>query len=328
VLYLLHGANGGYDGFVDPNQTDAGSLLAGVPAVIVMPDGGTYGMYSNWWDKGALTGPNWADYHLGTVKNLIEHRFRIRPGRRWHAIAGISMGGQGTLRYAAMLPGYFGSAAGLSPALPDMRNPIAYVGMPVLVSANGSGLVTYENIWGPVTGAYAKANNPAELIHNLADTRLYLTSGNGVSCPGDPLTRTYPLDVITEFGIRVVTDDFAAKARKIGVDVTERHTCGVHTFGVWDRAFADILATWGFFGPVPDNPTSWTYTTGMRHGTMWQFGFTFTGQPGFDRFTRTGSTLSGAGTGTVTLSTRGCTFTATLPFSRTLPSTCHPTMPE
>ena len=30
-------------------------------------------------------------------------------------------------------------------------------------------------------------------------------------------------------------------------------TCGVHTFGVWDRAFAAARA-WGFFKPVPERP--------------------------------------------------------------------------
>lgn len=327
VLYLLHGANGGSSDYL--NHLEVGHLLGNVPAVIVMPDGGTYGMYSNWWDKGALTGPDWTDYHLGTVRALIEQDFRIRPGRQWHAIAGLSMGGQGALRYASMLPGYFGSVAGLSPALPDMRSPIAYAGLTVLVGANGSGLVTYEDIWGPINGYYAKANNPQDLLGNLADTRVYVASGDGVNCVGDPINpKSIATDIPTEAGIRLVTNAYASKARAAGIDITERRTCGVHTWPVWTRDLQDIVAHWGFFGPVVDNPPAWTYRTGMQHGTMWQLGFTFSGKPGFDTFTRNGATISGAGSGTVTLSTDGCTFTQTLPFSRTLPSGCHPSMSE
>jgi S-formylglutathione hydrolase FrmB len=339
VLYLLHGANGSYDDYINGAHVD--TLLGGVPAVIVMPDGGVYGMYSNWWRNGTLPGPDWVDYHLGTVRNLIEQDFRIRPGRRWHAIAGISMGGQGTLRYAAMLPGYFGSAAGLSPALPDMRNVIAYAGLPILagpyagydrsVVTHGDAppLISYDDIWGPLTGAYAKANNTGDLVGNLTDTRLYLTSGTGLNCFGDPVEpKSFALDSVTELGIRTVTNAFANKARNAGVDVTERRTCGVHTGPVWTRAFTDILATWDFFAPVPEDPTTWTYKTGMRHGTMWQFDYVFSAQPGFDTFTRTGSTIAATGSGTVTLSTDGCTFTATLPFRRTLPSGCHPSMTD
>ncbi len=328
VLYLLHGANGGSSDYLDQLHVD--TLLGSVPAAIVMPDGGTYGMYSNWWDKGALTGPDWTDYHLDVVLPLIEHDFRIRTGRQWHAIAGISMGGQGALRYASMMPGYFGSVAGLSPAVPDMRSPIAYAGLTALVGANGSGLVTYEDIWGPINGYYAKANNPQDLISNVADTRMYLASGDGINCPGDPINpKSIATDIPTEAGIRLLTDRYATLARAGGTQVTQRRTCGVHTWPVWVRDFQDILAHWDFFGAVPADPSSWTYRTGMRHGSMWQFTFSFAGpMTAVDTFTRAGNLLSGTGAGTVTLSTDGCTFTVTLPFSRTLPSGCHPTISE
>ncbi len=328
VLYLLHGANGGSSDYLD--HLDIANLLGNVPAVIVMPDGGTYGMYSNWWDKGTLAGPDWTDYHLGTVRALIEQDFRIRAGRQWHAIAGLSMGGQGALRYASMLPGYFGSVAGLSPALPDMRSPIAYGGLTVLVGANGSGLVTYEDIWGPINGYYAKANNPQDLLGNLAGTRVYVASGNGVNCAGDPVNpKSIATDIPTEAGIRLVTNAYASKVRAAGIDITERRTCGVHTWPVWTRDLQDIVAHWGFFGPVAADPTTWTYRTGLQHGSMWQFDFTFAGpMTAVDTFARRGNTLSATGTGTVTLSTDGCTFTQKLPFSRTLPSGCHPSIRE
>src|SRR3546814_7766171 len=74
-----------------------------------MPDGGVFGMYMDWWNGGRREGPAWASYHLDVLRQTIDDRYNIRPGRRWHAIGGISMGGQGALRYAALLPGYFGS---------------------------------------------------------------------------------------------------------------------------------------------------------------------------------------------------------------------------
>ena len=76
--------------------------------IMVMPDGGQFGMYMDWWNGGVRGAPAWATYHLQVLRQEIERRYPIRRGRRWHAIAGISMGGQGALRYAAMLPGYFG----------------------------------------------------------------------------------------------------------------------------------------------------------------------------------------------------------------------------
>lgn len=242
VLWLLHGANGSYADFLRYR-----SSLDQVDAVIVMPDGGLYGMYSNWYAAGS---PRWADYHLNYLLPLIENDFRIRPGRQWHAIAGISMGGQGALRYASFRPDYFGSVAGLSAAVPETRGPEVPVGLATLVFANGSGrVVLSSDIWGPPTGDYAKANSPAALVDRLKDTRVYLVSGTGVPCVGDAPTATLALDMVTEADIRVQQVAYARKLREVGADVTERRpACGVHTFGVWDRALHDIVATWGFFG--------------------------------------------------------------------------------
>src|SRR6185295_16412370 len=125
VLWLLHGANGGTDTWI-PGIT---TLAAGFPGIVVMPDGGQFGMYMNWWNDGVRGAPAWTTYHLQVLRQEIDRRYPIRRGRRWHAIAGISMGGQGALRYAAMLPGYFGSVVGFSAAFPDMQAAIAQIGL-------------------------------------------------------------------------------------------------------------------------------------------------------------------------------------------------------
>ena len=93
---------------------------------------------------------------------------------------------------------------------------------------------------------------------------------------------------------------------------------------MWTRAFADLRATWGFFGPVPEHPRAWTYRTGRRTGEMWGLGFRFDAQPDeVAEFVREGTRLTAAGAGTVTITgKRGCRFTETLPFSRRLPAGC------
>ena len=194
VLWLLHGANGGTDDWL-PGITE---LAAGVPAIVVMPDGGKFGMYMDWWNGGARSGPAWTTYHLKVLRREIDRRYPIRAGRRWHTIGGISMGGQGTLRYAAMLPGYFGSAVGMSAAVPNMQSETAQFGVGLLAPAGATG-VTYETIFGPAGAAYAEGNSPQALAANLSHSRLYLTSGNGVNCPEDPANpNSFALDVITE----------------------------------------------------------------------------------------------------------------------------------
>lgn len=311
VLWLLHGANG------DATRWDLDDF-AGWKAIIVMPEGGVFGMYTDWYNDGAFGTPQWATYQLEHVRNEIHERFRILPGRRWHAIAGISMGGQGALRFASLLPGYFGSVVGLSAAFPNIRAPEVVAGIPAVTG------LRYEGIWGPADGAYAAGMSPYALAANMEHTRVYLLSGDGTNCPGDPMTPTFDLDVLTEQIIRYQQGPYAAELWAAGADVTTREPCGVHTFGVWTRAFQDVRRTWGFFEPVAERPRRWTYRTAALSGEMWGLEFRFAAHPTeLVEFERDGSRLTATGSGTVTITgARGCRFTTELPFARRLPAGC------
>jgi S-formylglutathione hydrolase FrmB len=298
--------------------------MAGFPGIIVMPDGGRFGMYADWWNGGARGDPAWATYHLTLLRRTIARRFPIRSSRRWHAIGGISMGGQGALRYAAMLPGYFGSAVGLSAAVPDMQSDDAQVGISLLASAGGAEEgTTYEAMFGAPDGAYAEGNSPQALAPNYGHTRVYLTSGDGINCPQDPVNPSIAVDTAIESRINAQQGPFAAAARAAGADVTAVTTCGVHTFGVWDRAFAAARA-WGFFRPVPERPRSWIYRTVATAGEMWGLRFRFDQPPPtVAQFERSGRTLSASGSGAVRIrGRRGCRLTGELPFERRLPPQC------
>lgn len=311
VLWLLHGANG------DATRWNLDEF-AWLNAIIVMPEGGVLGMYADWYNDGAFGSPQWTTYQLEHVRDEIHQRFRILPGRRWHAIAGISMGGQGALRFASLLPGYFGSVAGWSAAFPNIQAPEAVFGIPAVTG------LAYEAIFGPPDGAYATGMSSHALASNLEHSRVYLLSGDGTNCPGDPMTGTFDLDVITEKAIRHQQAPYADELRAAGADVTTREPCGVHTFGVWTRAIEDVRATWRFFAPVPERPRQWTYRTARLAGEMWGLAFRFDEHPSeLAEFTRDGTRLTATGSGTVTITgARGCAFTATLPFARRLPAGC------
>ena len=92
VLYLLHGQGDAYDSWVNPENGNLLETAAGFPGIIVMPEGDR-GFYANWWNGGRRGSPAWERYHLDELIPLVERRLRIRRGRRWHAIAGLSMGG-------------------------------------------------------------------------------------------------------------------------------------------------------------------------------------------------------------------------------------------
>src|SRR3546814_6533713 len=112
---------------------------------------------------------------------------------------GISMGGQGALRYAALLPGYFGSVAAFSAAMPDTQAVEFQGGLDLVDAMNGPVGASYETIYGPAQAPYAEGNSPRALVGNLAHTRIYLTSGWGIACTQDPVNiGGLVLDTITE----------------------------------------------------------------------------------------------------------------------------------
>ena len=319
VLYLLHGANSDYQSW--EKRTDVIEMLAGFPGIVVMPDGGSFGMYTNWWNGGAFGRPQWMSYHLIDLRSAIGERYPIRTGRRWHAIAGVSMGGMGAVRYAAAHPGYFGSAAAFSGAALDLQ---AVETLPVvnLTGAAAAGGATFDDVWGPAGGFYATASNPQGLVPNLRDTRMFLTSGDGTPCPTDPVPAA--IDIVTELGLRRQADAFVAAARSAGVDVTDAHTCGAHTNPTAQRAMAAALE-WGFFAPVPARVRSWTYLTASRVGEMHGLRFRFAAQPtSVVRFERQGRVLRGDGSGAVRIR-RGqrCVIDATLPFEIEIRRRCR-----
>jgi hypothetical protein len=144
-----------------------------------------------------------------------------------------------------------------------------------------------------------------------------------VNCPEDPPTANPALDAGTEMAINAHQAPFAAAVRGQGADVTEATTCGVHTQGVWNRAFLAARA-WGFFEPVPRRPRRWAYRTIATTGEMWGLRFRFAEPPSeVVEFERSGRTISATGSGEVRIrGRRGCGFSRALPFERRLPGSC------
>jgi len=315
VLYLLHGANGYHRTWAD--EMDVAGIAAGFPGIIVMPDGGVFGMYTDWYNRGAHGRPQWMSYHLNQLVSSIEGKYPIRAGRKWHAIAGVSMGGMGAIRYAAAKPGYFGSVAAFSAAALNIKLPEAVLAVNISGQAIGQG-ATFEDLWGPPEGFYATANNPQDLIPNLAQTRVFITSGDGTLCPGDPLN-TNPGDMALESVLRTHATAFVAAARDAGVDATEERTCGAHSYPTSRRALEAAL-TWGFFKDVPEDPHEWSYLTALRSGEAHGVRFEFDTQPAtLIELKRSGEMLRGSGSGDVRLQFgKSCDFKLKVPFEVSL----------
>ena len=116
VLYLLHGSGDDHTGWVQFGQVQniadrvIAEGLAG-PMIIVMPDAntGVRGYFN------AIQGNfNYEDFFFNELIPHIEKTYRVRSERRYRAVAGLSMGGGGTIFYALHRPDMFAAAAPLS----------------------------------------------------------------------------------------------------------------------------------------------------------------------------------------------------------------------
>ncbi len=314
VLFLLHGHGDSFDSWVNPAKGDLRDIARGFPGIIVMPEAAR-GWYTNWWNGGRRGSPSWERYHLDELVPLVERRLRIRPGRRWHAIAGLSMGGEGALFYASQRPGYFGSAASFSGVL-SLQRPE----WPEAFDTQGE---RHQDVFGDPQAQrfYWTGHNPTALVDNLHHTRLFVTVGDGVPNPASRDEVTNTTGQLAEAELRQHAQDFVRAAQDAGADVTYQPRQGIHDWPYW-RQHLQAAIRWGFFQAVDEQPRSWRFSTVSRSGDMWGVRFRFARAPGtVETFVREGKRLSATGRGKVVLrSAGGHRLTLRLPFDQSMPA--------
>lgn len=118
VLYLLHGGGDDQTGWVQFGEvlTIADAAIKSGQAttmIIVMPDANTgkrgyvNDIKGDW---------RYEDFFFQEFMPFIEKTYRIKPDKHYRAVAGLSMGGEGTFIYALHHPELFSSACPLSAA--------------------------------------------------------------------------------------------------------------------------------------------------------------------------------------------------------------------
>jgi diacylglycerol O-acyltransferase / trehalose O-mycolyltransferase len=174
VLYLLHGCCDDYLSWT--RSTDIEQLTADEDLLVVMPDGGRAGFYSNW-----RTGPAWETFHLTELPGLLAEEYGAGDKA---AIAGVSMGGLGALGYAARRPGTFAAAASFSGIVHTRLSP--EVSQDYLGLVHSQGEVPLA-LWGdPEANADVwQQHNPYDLAPRLAGTKVFISCGNGKPGPLD-----------------------------------------------------------------------------------------------------------------------------------------------
>ncbi|WP_030163537.1 alpha/beta hydrolase [Spirillospora albida] len=236
VLYTFHG---GADNYVSwTRSTDIEQVAARYNAMVVMPEGGANGSYTDWYNDGRGGTPKWETFHLREVVQLMERNYRAGNQR---AAMGISSGGQGAITYAARFPGFFKYAASFS-GIVHLTKP----GIPAILMAQGFASDPSQNpflIWGNLDqhAANWRAHDPYLLASRLRGTGLYLSSGT-TGNPGrlDPpyvgwdFVKNRLLGGLSEAVAGSTNASLAARLKQLRIPVTTHiYGDGWHQWGYW-----------------------------------------------------------------------------------------------
>jgi S-formylglutathione hydrolase FrmB len=238
VFYLLHGCCDSYVSWT--RSTDVEELTRESDVLVVMPDGGRVGFYSDW-----RSGPAWETFHTVELPRLLAAEYRAADRQ---AIAGVSMGGLGALGYAARHPGRYRAAASFSG--------IVHTRLSDSVSRNYLGLIESEGedpqaLWGdPATDEETwRQHNPFDLVPKLAGVALFISAGDGTPGPLDP-AGTAVDEIESSIGAQNVA--FADRLREAGVDARiDLYGSGTHNWPYWTRELHDA---WPLIADALDLP--------------------------------------------------------------------------
>ena len=219
VLYLLHGGGDDQTGWVQfgevMNITDK-AIAEGkaTPMIIVMPDANTTRRgYSN-----NATG-TWLyeDFFFKELMPFVEKKYRIKADKRFRAIAGLSMGGDGSFTYALHHPELFSSACPLSAGTGPLTMDVAKTNV-----KRADSTATDTQI-----EAFYKRQSVLELVNNTPDSlkkavRWYIDCGDD--------------DFLYEGNSLV---HIAMRKKEIPHEFRTRN--GGHTWTYWRQALPDVL---------------------------------------------------------------------------------------
>lgn len=255
VLYLLHGGASSYRDWVRNGGAEAAT--AGLNLIVVMPDCGLAGWYTDWFAPGTNgQQPKWETFHIEQLIPWIDSQYRTVADRSGRAIGGLSMGGFGAFSYAARHPDLFVAASSWSGALNTNDPPqLAAETIDAIGALAGA---APGSLFGPRATEEIRwrGHNPWDLAANLRGMLLQMRSGNGQ--PGGPLGGTRVDGLESE--VHPMNVDMDARLTSLGIEHTfDDYGPGAHSWPYWSRDLQQdlpsIMATFEKQAPPPSRIT-------------------------------------------------------------------------
>ncbi len=229
VVYLLHGYsddNTGWLQFGEINRLADKAIAEGTipPMIIVMPNGDS-SFYINSYDGKE----KYEDFFVKEFMPEIEKTYRIKADKRFRGVAGLSMGGYGTLIYTLKHPELFAAGAALSAAVWDDST---IVSMPDK---------RWDGILGQLYGLGLKGKDRLSTAYN-ENSPMKIVAGKS----SDELKKVrYWIDCGDDDGLSKGNCLLHILLQEKGVPHEFRVRDGTHTWTYWRTGIIDAL---GFIG--------------------------------------------------------------------------------
>jgi len=216
VVYLLHGLFGHYDNWT--TKTRLTDYTATYEVIIVTPEG------NNGWYTDSQLAPK-EQYESYILKELIpdvDRRFRTISDRSGRAIAGLSMGGYGAIKFGVKYPAMFafaGSMSGAMNAASWTREEMA--GLPAIWNS-------LHQVFGDEAGQVRLSNDLPKRIRDMSSQEIaalpFIYLDCGTEDPLFPSNRSFAELLVS---------------RKIPHEYRQRP--GGHSWTYWDAQVQEIL---------------------------------------------------------------------------------------
>ena len=232
VLWLLHGCCDTYQSWT--RSTDVEELAGLADVLVVMPEAGQVGFYSDWYARGQGGPSRWETFHLTELRELLERDWRAGNRR---VVAGLSMGGLGAMAYAARHPGMFRAAASYSGLLHTRYQGDPLPGPRMIQDLLRDFDEDPDALWGDPRrhGDLWAAHNPYDLAPRLREVGLFVSVGNGQPGPLDGSATNGQLQQI-ERALYPQNLEFVERLRQLGIPVRfDDYGPGIHTWPYWQR---------------------------------------------------------------------------------------------
>ena len=216
VLYLLHGLGGHYSDWL--TRTNVADYAAQYRLIVVTPEG------NDSWYTDSATKPNdkYESYVLKELIPEVQRRYRTIETRYGRAIAGLSMGGYGALKFGLKSPGTFIFAGSIS-------------GCPEAASWTAEDLKDlkwiYDSlppVFGPIDSETRKANDLLEIVRGMTATRVAALPFLYLDCGTEDFTSNS-------------NQKFAELLRQKKIAHEYRQLPGNHNWQYWDQQVREVL---------------------------------------------------------------------------------------